>query len=172
MLLVHVHTQRSGVLFFCVLTQKTKQKSRENPRWPTRNSTCFKNSIPPWFCDLFDPAVPAVDCQHQWPWRTLKVSTQSWKGRWILSFRWDDTFLNKPKGSPTIWQMVVNYQLDDGCQIWVVATQILFVVTPKIGEDEPILTHIFQLGGSPSFLFNTMSGHNTISEHNAMSEHR
>ena len=29
---------------------------------------------------------------------------------------------------------------------WVVATQIFFVFTPKIGEDEPILTNIFQRG--------------------------
>ena len=28
----------------------------------------------------------------------------------------------------------------------VVATQILFSFIPKIGEDEPILTHIFQMG--------------------------
>ena len=27
-----------------------------------------------------------------------------------------------------------------------VATQIFFMFTPKIGEDEPILTHIFQMG--------------------------
>jgi len=30
--------------------------------------------------------------------------------------------------------------------IWVVATQILFIFTPKIGEDEPILTIIFFKG--------------------------
>ena len=26
------------------------------------------------------------------------------------------------------------------------ATQIFFMFNPKIGEDEPILTHIFQMG--------------------------
>ena len=37
----------------------------------------------------------------------------------------------------------------EGCQsrnnliFWVVATQIFFIFTPKIGEDEPILTSIF-----------------------------
>ena len=29
---------------------------------------------------------------------------------------------------------------------WVVATQTFFIFNPKIGEDEPILTHIFQMG--------------------------
>ena len=29
---------------------------------------------------------------------------------------------------------------------WVVATQICFFFIPKIGEDEPILTNIFQMG--------------------------
>ena len=29
--------------------------------------------------------------------------------------------------------------------IWVVATQLFFMFTPKIGEDEPILTSMFQL---------------------------
>ena len=29
-----------------------------------------------------------------------------------------------------------------------VATQIFLIFTPKIGEDEPILTDMFQLGGS------------------------
>ena len=28
-------------------------------------------------------------------------------------------------------------------KFWVVATQICFIFTPKIGEDEPILTSIF-----------------------------
>ena len=35
------------------------------------------------------------------------------------------------------------------CQVgddWVVATQMFFIFNPKIGEDEPILTHIFQMG--------------------------
>ena len=31
-------------------------------------------------------------------------------------------------------------------QHWVVATQTFFIFTPKIGEDEPILTNIFQRG--------------------------
>ena len=30
--------------------------------------------------------------------------------------------------------------------IWVVATQIFCIFIPKIGEDEPILTHIFSNG--------------------------
>ena len=29
---------------------------------------------------------------------------------------------------------------------WLVATQTFLIFTPKIGEDEPILTHIFQTG--------------------------
>ena len=29
---------------------------------------------------------------------------------------------------------------------WVVATQRFFIFTPKIGEDEPILTNIFEMG--------------------------
>ena len=29
---------------------------------------------------------------------------------------------------------------------WVVATQIFFIFTPKIGEDEPNLTNIFEMG--------------------------
>ena len=29
---------------------------------------------------------------------------------------------------------------------WVVATQICFIVTPNLGEDEPILTNTFQMG--------------------------
>ena len=29
------------------------------------------------------------------------------------------------------------------------ATQIFFISTPKIGEDEPILTHIFAIGLKP-----------------------
>ena len=33
--------------------------------------------------------------------------------------------------------------------IWVVATQIFFIFNPKIAEDEPILTHIFQMGWNP-----------------------
>jgi len=31
---------------------------------------------------------------------------------------------------------------------WLVATQIFFMFTPKIGEDEPILTKMFQMGWS------------------------
>ena len=31
-------------------------------------------------------------------------------------------------------------------EIWVVATHIFFIFTPNFGEDEPILTHIFQMG--------------------------
>ena len=30
--------------------------------------------------------------------------------------------------------------------IWLVASQICFIFTPKIGEDEPNLTNIFQVG--------------------------
>jgi len=29
---------------------------------------------------------------------------------------------------------------------WVVVSYIFFIFNPKIGEDEPILTHIFQMG--------------------------
>ena len=64
-----------------------------------------------------------------------------------LYMRWDDTFLKKPKGSNQPFDLNGwTYQLDDGCQIWVVATQIFFIFTLKIGEDEPILTNLFQRG--------------------------
>ncbi len=39
--------------------------------------------------------------------------------------------------------------------IWVVATQIFFgIFTPKLGEDEPILTHISQRGWNHQLVIN------------------
>ena len=40
-------------------------------------------------------------------------------------------------------QLTINYQ--------VVATQTFFIFTPKIGEDGPILTNIFQRGDSTTW---------------------
>ena len=41
------------------------------------------------------------------------------------------------RGSPSQWKKITG---------WVVATQIFFMFIPKFGEDEPILTNIFQMG--------------------------
>jgi len=42
------------------------------------------------------------------------------------------------------WKLLTRLLVED--RSWVVATQIFFIFTPKIGEDEPILTNIFQRG--------------------------
>ena len=42
---------------------------------------------------------------------------------------------------PCLWESSTNFNNN-----WLVATQTFFFFTPKIGEDEPILTNIFQMG--------------------------
>jgi len=44
------------------------------------------------------------------------------------------------------WCLVIRGAPDDMKHHGVVTTQIFCIFNPKIGEDEPILTHIFQRG--------------------------
>ena len=103
------------------VTKKLWKKSRSSFNFFLENLICFK----PKPAKVTQRPGPVVAWYH---WGNFP------KGLGSTNWRWT--------GSGGFWLVIT-----DESTIWVVAaTQIFVMFTPKIGEDEPILANIFQMG--------------------------